>query len=456
VLDVTVTGHFLIDELQSQLGFTPIIEIGGVTIDAANQNQTAPGQANSFEITLLVDSLSDGRFRVADFGPIRLGVAGLDVAGVTFDGEINIDIFATPVAVPELDDSQTASFSNITVEFLLFEDDWNATTQIHAVKLLNGPDGVKNFGGAAGVGFTFDGFEIFADEAGLFPDANDPTTALAVAHGIVLEIITAGQFTASALDLTLQVSDLFTVEVGPLASGDPAFTFNLDKNMPPGHELAHVVQLKISTNPDRLVDSARNPLTATLSDLRLRNNGFSLGNATLGPNTQVLDANIGLRFALGDLSQTTFEFTLNEVSLDALRISFGGLMACTARGGTLNFQHGPDEPIATFGELGLHFPGLTGLGDPRAFSVLFTGGLVSTSTDDGGIGFPIEATFQNLELDLEDLAVGRPAQKHRRLRDRRRLGDSTRRGRVLQLRRLGGCRRFPHVPAARCAGDSDG
>ena len=189
-------------------------------LPSANQNQTAPGQANSFEITLLVDSLSDGRFRVADFGPIRLGVAGLDVAGVTFDGEINIDIFATPVAVPELDDSQTARFSNITVEFLLFEDDWNATTQIHAVKLLNGPDGVKNFGGAAGVGFTFDGFEIFADEAGLFPDANDPTTALVVAHGIVLEIITAGQFTASALDLTLQVSDLFTVEVGPLASGD--------------------------------------------------------------------------------------------------------------------------------------------------------------------------------------------------------------------------------------------
>ena len=102
--------------------------------------------------------------------------------------------------------------------------------------------------------------------------------------------------------------------------------------MPPGHELAHVVQLKISTNPDRLVDSAGNSLTATLSDLRLRNNGFSLGNATLGPNTLVLDDNIGLRFALGDLSQTTFEFTLNEVSLDALRISLGGLMVFTSPG----------------------------------------------------------------------------------------------------------------------------
>lgn len=79
---LTATGQFLMQQLQSRLGFTPTIQIGAQSFSTANNGV--------FNFTISVDSLRSGQLSLLDANPITLGIANLTAAGVTYSGQITL------------------------------------------------------------------------------------------------------------------------------------------------------------------------------------------------------------------------------------------------------------------------------------------------------------------------------------------------------------------------------
>ena len=83
--DVTVTGHFDFAPLAS-LPFTPKVKLGTNTFITPN----TPTDQNQFTFSVAVDSLSEGRVRPLDFGPLGLGFDDLTLGDISVSADISL------------------------------------------------------------------------------------------------------------------------------------------------------------------------------------------------------------------------------------------------------------------------------------------------------------------------------------------------------------------------------
>src|SRR5262249_26478511 len=77
-------GHVLIDDLQAQLPFTPIVSLNG------GISTVHPGENTPFDLTFDVPSLRDGRVIPRNVGPITLGMEGWDVGGIVVNALLEL------------------------------------------------------------------------------------------------------------------------------------------------------------------------------------------------------------------------------------------------------------------------------------------------------------------------------------------------------------------------------
>lgn len=504
----TVQGHFALDAVAEALGVTPFVHIGDPaefdpdsTANISPQNQAD----HPFELGLIIDSLGEGRFRPADFGPVTLGFRGLDVAGVVVDGQVSlgriradgsftplsdvdgganvagfvdvvsgfdlgggsgridlagtidldptgnaslvldgqiaaqvagvqgsirfgleidavvleeapflaldirptfedlsitsavldlspvarltvegIDIFAEPDPVPELNDTQNASLSNIALELFLFPD-WDVTTRIQGARQLNGPDGVAggvdrlfiesaslSVTGAIGdllsfvdltviledLDFRFDtgSFELVgidggairveADSATLFPGDDDFTasvSALSPAEGGTGGPGFSGSFDLNTGALTLTAARL-QVAVGTLVELEARgidFVFDAASIGPeaaPDAPIARTQSAQIRF-PD-LIDADGLPFTVNLlpsADLphaiEIRRDGFAVGRADSVPADVLFEDTLTLEAA--QVTVGTFGFsTISGLTLDDVGFSATSAQLFPARAAT--------------------------------------------------------------------------------------------------------------------------
>ena len=82
--EVSVTGSIDFAAMGA-LPFTPLIGLGGPAI-----SPTSPAEDNVFTFSIAVESLSEGRIRPWDLGPITLGFDDLDVGGVTLGSQLTL------------------------------------------------------------------------------------------------------------------------------------------------------------------------------------------------------------------------------------------------------------------------------------------------------------------------------------------------------------------------------
>ena len=83
--DVTVTGNFDFAPLAS-LPFTPKVKLGTDTF----VTPSTPADQNEFTFSVAIDSLSEGRVRPLDFGPLGLGFDDLALGDITVSGDISL------------------------------------------------------------------------------------------------------------------------------------------------------------------------------------------------------------------------------------------------------------------------------------------------------------------------------------------------------------------------------
>ena len=250
-----------------------------------------------------------------------------------------IEVLSTPVAVPELGDTQNALLINGTVELLMFPD-WDVTATIGEIRQLNGPDGASGgvdrlflddirlavTGGVPDV-IDFTNLELLFTELDLLVNSDD-FSLVSISGGILgvsAEAATlfpgeSGTFTTSVTDGD-DVDDHALTGSFDLNTGDLALS--LDQFMLDVPDLLTVtatgVSLALSRDeygPDAVdpdpagviatVDSATVTFLAVTDDLgdplvldlqpqdavpamTLRRNGFDVASATFGPIDATLD-----------------------------------------------------------------------------------------------------------------------------------------------------------------------
>lgn len=103
------TGRILIGTIDQQLDqllgqdVTPVVYVGDPSsIGTDNVHEIAPGDATPLPFSLNVASLSRGIVEPIDFGPITLGLSGLQVGAATFDGRITLGGYANGAWSPNV------------------------------------------------------------------------------------------------------------------------------------------------------------------------------------------------------------------------------------------------------------------------------------------------------------------------------------------------------------------
>ncbi len=99
--ELEVTGRFDLTGLS--LGFTPVVYIGDPALIGTGDPgliTVRPGDVVAFSFLLDAPGLLAGQFMPLNFGPITLGIEGLNIAGITFDGQISFGAFVGGVLVP--------------------------------------------------------------------------------------------------------------------------------------------------------------------------------------------------------------------------------------------------------------------------------------------------------------------------------------------------------------------
>lgn len=331
---LTVAGQFDIDTLEQQFGFRPTIIVGSQS--SAN---------GSFTATLDVASLRNGTVALGEFGPITLGLTGLNVGAVTLGGELRLGGIEGGDFVPDVGGS---------------------------LRVVGGLEDVD--GSDAADGISIDGAE-FALTGTFRPAAtNNGVTALDVAVD-------------GDIDVRFRLADVLEVRgfgfqfslgvTNPAGGFHPALTAAINGLNVGSAEIdlgdfltlrAAGVDLNFSRTPGQPIAS----FDEVSADFHgLDGWGGTLENLVIGPDG--LPQLAGLGFSLQIPPQFQFDFDWLPVRVDELGLRFH------------------DDLFA---------PGGVGVNDPTAFSILFSGGLVSSDV------FPISASFEGVELDVAKLAAG--------------------------------------------------
>ncbi|HET9942905.1 MAG TPA: hypothetical protein VFR05_06170, partial [Terriglobia bacterium] len=93
VFTLGVVGRFLIDELDALLPFTPVIHVGdpaGIGQPGSGVTTVNPGSNGAFSFDFDIQSLRDGLVVPRNFGPITLGIQGLQVGDIRLDGQVTL------------------------------------------------------------------------------------------------------------------------------------------------------------------------------------------------------------------------------------------------------------------------------------------------------------------------------------------------------------------------------
>ena len=393
------------------LPFDPYVEIGGVRVDEQTDN--------ALPLTIVVDSLREGRLRFVNTGAITLGLTNWDVGGMVFEGELtfgqyNPAGFIEPITPggPQLAGfigfntagSDVSAFGAGEANFDRFDEtsspdpnESDVASQVDINETSSGDDlfDVSLPAGRIGIAGSVidDGDDLIATFT------VDASLALRFKLADLFELYGVGfdftfEFTTpnDSFDPTFEITSA-TIEVDALrlafGGSDP------DKSL-------EFTALGYTTTTDEYIPAVRinvvpepgEPL-AEFGTLGVHFLTFSLSAAE---GTDRIGGRIsGLRLLQGFIPDVRDDLEIvgefgdffspeNEIfswlpfRVDALAV---------------RFQEG-------FFERDPGTQAIIGIDDPLAFDLTFSGGFVDVELVEG-VRFPIEATVDNLELDVAKL-----------------------------------------------------
>jgi hypothetical protein len=392
--------------LLANLPFDPFVVIGGVRVDEQTDN--------ALPLSIVVDSLREGRIRFADTGPISLGFENWDVGGIVFLGELTFGQYNGMGALepitpggPQLAGyigfntaaSDVEPFAPGEANFDRFEDtsspedaasqhaidDANSGADLLDVGVSGGriaiEGAVSNNGSTLSAEFTVDAdidlrfkladlFELYGVSFDFTFVVATPTTSFAPTFEV-----TGATLAVDALRLTFGGDDPdksleFTALGYTTSTGEyiPAVRINV---VPEDDEpLAEFGTLGVHFPDIFIVGGSGERIGGRISGLRLLQ-GF------------IPDVRDDLEIVgdFGDFFSPENEiFSWLPFRVDSLAV---------------RFQDG-------FFERDPQTTAIIGIDDPLAFDLAFSGGFVDVELVDG-VRFPLEATFDNLEIDVAKL-----------------------------------------------------
>ncbi|MBI4580502.1 MAG: hypothetical protein HY718_12415, partial [Planctomycetes bacterium] len=342
-----VTGRFLIDELDNLLPFTPIIHIGdpdqiGQAGDGVRS--IGPGDNGTFDFDLDVLSLRDGVIAPRNFGPITLGIQGLQVGTVRFDGQVTLggyqdgefqDDLAGFLRIVASDDAGSLnSLLEILPTSTLAIDETGARLDLDAELTVNG-------GGGQGATLRF-GLLIDATRQAAPPfvriDRFEPSFERLAINIIVIDIGDFLRFTARDV--------VFTPNPGP---GQPIATLGnvlVEFLTFPALTTGTIDNLKLFDDP--AVEGDRRVEIGTLA--------LDVSGVAINADPVLLEVN-HLQLATHDLvvNLETGFFNADGIELNAdVAIHLGEFLTLRSAA-QIDFDAGPNELAVQFAQIGVEF-----------------------------------------------------------------------------------------------------